>query len=249
VNDPHVASLVYRFASTNDLDRFTMAVPLDATIDGFDVHLADGLLTATPHDHFASADDAREILEPQLRDWEAQARVQEVWHSIRFVFENAQVIDRSLGPSVGVSPTAAHGRLAAFEAAVMRDNPTYPPPATGFRTDPVLDAILGRLEDLDQRRTTLTDAAYWVLTKVENEFGRGAAKGGARKQAASVLGIDEAILGNLGRLASQNDPEIGRKAKGAVTPFTGNERAWMRAAIVLIARRIGERNASRQPRR
>ena len=131
----------------------------------------------------------------------------------------------------------------------MRDNSTYPPPATGFRTDPVLDAILGRLEDLDQRRTTLTDAAYWVLTKVENEFGRGAAKGGARKQAASVLGIDEAILGNLGRLASQNDPEIGRKAKGAVTPFTGNERAWMRAAIVLIARRIGERNASRQPRR
>jgi hypothetical protein len=243
VNDPNVANLVYRFRSTNELDRFTAPTPLDATIDGFDVHLDDGVLTATPHDHFASADDAREILEPQLRDWEAQARVQDVWHSIRFDFEDAQVIDRSPGPGVEVYPTTARGRVVAFDAVIMRDNSVYPPPATGFRTDPVVDAILGRLDDLDQRRTTLTDAANWVLTKVEDEFGRGAAKGGRRKQAARNLVIGETILSNLGRLAEQNDPKIGRKANRPVKPFTDNERVWMRAAIVLVARRIGERNA------
>ncbi len=56
--------------------------------------------------------------------------------------------------------------------------------------------------------------------------------------------IDDAILSTLGRLADQNDPEIGRKANRPVKPFTDNERAWMRAAIVLVARRIGERNSS-----
>ncbi len=188
MNDPHVADLMYRFQSTNELDRFTAPAPLDATVDGFDVRLENGILTATPHNHFASADDAREILEPQLRDWAAQARVQDVWHSIRFDFEDAHVIDRAPGPGVTAFAWTAHGRGVAFDAVILRDNSFYPPQATGFRTDPVLDAILGRLHDLDQRRTTLTDAANWVLTKVEDAYGGGAARGGQAQASREELG-------------------------------------------------------------
>ena len=151
MNDPHVACLVYRFRSTNDLDRFSAPTPLDASLDDFDVHLEGGVLTATPLAHFASADDARELLDPKLRAWEAQVRIRDIWHSIRFEFEDANVIDRAASRDVSAFAWTARGRGAAFDPVVIRDNGAYPPPARDFATDPILDSIIGRLEDLDQR--------------------------------------------------------------------------------------------------
>ena len=71
---------------------------------------------------------------------------------------------------------------------------------------------------------------------------RGAGKGGRRKEAAKKLRIDFTILSTLGRLAEQNDPEIGRKANRPVKPFTDSEREWLRTTIVAVARPGGEWN-------
>ena len=51
----------------------------------------------------------------------------------------------------------------------------------------------------------------------------------------------------MGRLSTQNDPILGRKAKGAPQALTQSEKEWMRAAIVLLAGQIGAVNAGVTP--
>lgn len=240
MSDPHVVRLTYRFVTANEFDRFSNAKPLSVTAEGFDLHLEDGLLTATPANHFASVDGARAAIEPYLRSWAASARLGRPRRDVRFDFDDFYVVDRVDGSTVYPAVARAHG--AAANAVILVDNGDYPAPPQGFRTDLVLDEMLARLADLDHGRTSITDATYWVVTRVEAAFGVGSGSG-LRQSAASAIGVDYDILSTMGRLASQNDPILGRKAKGVPRALTAAEKAWMRAAIVLVAGQIGAVNA------
>lgn len=242
MSDPHVIALRYRFVSVNEHDRFGEAAPKTFTASGFDLHLSDGVLEVKPHGHLATAEEARAEVEPILADWAAQARLERPRRRIRFDFEDAEIIER-VQDGIVVRPPTIRINTVVAEALIVVDNPVYPAEPTGFRTDGVLDTILARLWDLDADRTNLTDAANWVLTKVEDVFGGPLGATSRRRTAAQALALHDDILSNLGRLGSQNDPEVGRKARGPEKPFTRNETAWMRAVIVLIARQIGTHNA------
>ena len=85
----------------------------------------------------------------------------------------------------------------------------------------------------------------WVLTKIEDAFGKG--PGGTRRAAARNLSVDYDLLSNMGRLASQNDPMLGRKAKGRPKALTENEKAYLRECIVAIAGQVGAHNAGATP--
>ena len=155
---------------------------------------------------------------------------------------DARTIDRATGrPFAAAFSTRVFGFGVAAITTVA--NTTYPAPPTDFRTDAVLEALLTRLGDLDNGRMSITTAANWVVTKAEAEYGGGRRGSLLRQTAAKALGLEYKILDELGRLASQNDPSVGRKAKGPEIPLTENEKAWMRAAIVLIAQQVGTSNA------
>jgi hypothetical protein len=244
VSDPHVVAIRYRFVSANELDRFTKAVPMRFTADGFDLSLEGAVLTARPQAHFPSIENARAAIEPYLASWSAHARVEKARRDIRFEFQDADVIDRVDGSTV--YPSVARAQGAAANAAILADNGVYPTPPVDFRTDEVLDALLGRLAELDASRTSVTDATYWVVTRIEAEFGTGSGSQ-VRQSAAAAIGVDHAILSEMGRLSTQNDPILGRKAKGAPRALTQAEKDWMRAAIVLVAGQIGALNAGVRP--
>jgi hypothetical protein len=83
---------------------------------------------------------------------------------------------------------------------------------------------------------SLAAGGYWLLTKLEDLHG-------SRADAAEAMGVDGAVLDMLGRLTAQNDPEVGRKAKGPQAPFTDAERAWLLAASRVLALRQAELHA------
>lgn len=244
VSDPHVVRLRYRFVSANTLDVFTGASPMSLAADGFDLHLKEGVLTAQPHGHFATIEDAREAIEPYLASWSAHARLERAKRDIRFEFEDAHVIDRVNGSVV--FPSVARAAGAAANAAIKVDNGAYPAPPVDFRTDDVLDALLGRLAELDAGRMTITDATYWAVTRIEAAYGTGWGSN-VRKSAATAIAVAVKVLSEMARLGSQNDPILGRKAKGAPQALTQTEQDWMRAAIVLVAGQIGVVNAGVTP--
>ena len=244
MSDPHVVALRYRFVSTNEFDRFTNAVPMRLTADGFDLHLEDAILTASPHAHFATIDEARAAIEPYLASWSAHAHIERARRDIRFEFDDSHVIDRLDGSTV--YPSVARAKGAAVNSAILSENDVYPAPPVDFRTDAVLDALLARLAELDAGRTSITDATYWAVTRIESAFGTGSGSQ-VRQRAAATIGVDDAILSQMGRLSTQNDPILGRKAKGTAQALTQSEKDWMRAAIVLVAGQIGAVNAGVTP--
>lgn len=213
------------------------------TADGFDIRLESGVVEAHPLTHFDSLDKAIMALRPILAAWEAQARLEHARRQVRFEFMDARTIDRTTGrPFAGASSTESFG-FGVAGAATTVANTTYPAAPIDFRTDAVLEAILERLGDLDSGRMTITTAANWVVTRAESEYGGGKGGSDLRRATAKALGLDYKILSELGRLASQNDPTLGRKAKGPAVPLTDSEKTWMRAAIVLIAQQVGTLNA------
>ena len=171
MSDPHVVAIRYRFVSANEFDRFTKAVPMRVIADGFDLRLEDAILTASPQAHFATIDEARAAIEPFLASWSAHARIERARRDIRFEFEDAHVIDRVDGSAV--YPSVARAQGAAANAAILADNGVYPTPPVHFQTDVVLDALLARLAELDAGRTSITDATYWAVTRIEAAFGTG----------------------------------------------------------------------------
>lgn len=236
--DTSLEYIRYKFESLNDLDRFDHAAAMTATEGDFDFRLADGILEARPRVDVRGIDEARAAVEPILSAWAAQAALDQPGRQIRFVYHDHRTIRRATGePLAGASITMPFSILAA--AAIKHDNLVYPAPPVGFRTD----AVLARLADLQEGRAQLTDVANWVVTRIETAFG-GTSKGsGVRIAVGRVLAVDHRIINEVARLASQNDPTIGRKAKGPEVPLTNGEKEWMRAAVILIARQIGAVNA------
>lgn len=201
LSDPHVVRLRYQFISANEFDRFSNAKPLSLTADDFDLRLEDGLLTASPQGHFATVEEACAAIDPYLRSWVACARLERARRDIRFEFDDAEMIDRTDGSTV--HPSVASASAAAANAAILVDNVDYPRPPGDFRTDLVLDEVLARLAELDAERTSITDATYWVVTRIEAAFGAG---GGSevRRSAAATIAVDHEILSTMARLARRH---------------------------------------------
>ena len=248
MSDTHLEFIQYTFQSLNDLDRFENAAAMDVTEGDFDFHLADGLLEARPRVDLAGIDEGRAAVEPILASWVAQAALDQPQRQIRFAYHDHRTIRRATGqPLAGASSTRTFSIQAG--AAIKRDNLAYPAPPVGFRTDAVLDGVLARLAHLEAGRAHVTDVANWVVTRIETSFG-GAAKGSnVRTAVGHALAIDPEIVRELARLAAQNAPVVGRKAKGPEVPLTNAEKAWMRSAVILIARQIGAVNAGTTPTR
>src|SRR5205807_143645 len=93
--------------------------------------------------------------------------------------------------------------------------------------------LRARLHELEDGHESLLAASYWILTKIESEFG-------GRKPAAQKLQIEWPVLHTLGRLSAQNDPIEGRKAKDEIKPLTEGEKMWVRAVVPLLALRAIE---------
>ena len=86
----------------------------------------------------------------------------------------------------------------------------------------------------------LTSCAYWLLTRIEREFGP------KRDEAARKLQIDLKVLNQIGKLTSVSDPEHGRKVgadQGKDHVLTEHEVRWLHAAGKLLLRRVLDHEA------
>lgn len=238
--DPHVEALYYRFKSLREHDSFDGAAKLETSLGDFDVVLADGELTARPRVHFADRETARDAFEPLLRSWEEAAFLSGSAHRIKFAYERTEIIDRRADPrSVFAFAEVALGGAVAFDATIARRNSAYPPPDPAYVATPDTEWMTEKLRRVRDGEAELVATAYNMLTRVES-FGSG---GGSqrRETAADSLNIERDILNQLGRLTDMRDPEHGRKSGASEERLAMEELEWIRAAIVLLTRRTGEK--------
>jgi hypothetical protein len=116
----------------------------------------------------------------------------------------------------------------------------YPAVDLLYARTPVTDLLAARLRRTRDGGETWPAFAYFVLSTLQEEFGRA---GSMRRSAASALGVDPTVLDTLGKICDRRDPDIGRKGAKNPAPITAPERVWMEAVVIRLIRRAGEHAA------
>lgn len=245
--DFHVVALRYKLRPS---DQVTYVSPAPVEFETQEVRfgLTEGKLNCEMKGHFASAEEARFVVEPVLRAWEVDADLRWNPGQFRFEFDGADIIDRSPIPAgvgrghaymlCGVGSISAVGTVSFH---VTRAH--YPEPPGTFRVNPDAESILLRYQGYLGGREPLLSMAYFCLTVLE-------ANAGNRASAATMYGIDKAVLRKMGELTTRRgDRFSARKAiAGPVLPLTGEEGAWLEAALKALIWRVGDtRDAAALP--
>lgn len=239
MNDPHVVSLKYRLVKEHDVD-YSNPPPIVHEAGGLRLRLDEGGLTVTMLDHYPSSEVAREVVYPFLRAWEIDQAISLGKTELHFEYEGAEVIDRS--PSL---PNQGHNLAARIvcsvnaagvlvNASVTRAK--YPAFPQRLKLSPELETLWHRYEGYEQGREPLTSMGYFCLTLVEHNAG-------GRAKSARKYNVSRKILEKLGHLTSAlGDARTARKVSTSSTSrtLTPAEQEWIKAAVKLLARRLGE---------
>ena len=130
MNDPHVEALVYRVRHKESVD-YSETVALDFATSDFHVTVADGVARFTMTEHFATAENAREVVDPFVQDWEFEACLRHGPGRFELEYVDADVRDRR--PTPGVHEVTGRGRVHVTSTARLTISPgAYPSPPSGI---------------------------------------------------------------------------------------------------------------------
>lgn len=236
-----VASLTYNVSWLDERRRVSDDVPVvEVPIRGFDCRLAGRTLTAVPGDDYADPDSARDALEPGLRAWEAHSEIVDgLPFRFRLYGSSTETVDEHGNPGPTQMTAMVEIACGVDALSVVRDS--FPGPDAAIGTEgPITASLRSRWRSMEAGHEPLASFAYWLLTRIEREFGP------SRKEAAGVLQVDVKVLSGLGRLTSVSDPDYGRKVgpdQANDHVLTGSEVGWLQAAARLLIRRVLEHEA------
>lgn len=246
MRDPHVESLRYRL-KTSETTIYKNPPAVKFTRNEFECHLNDGVLTCHMREHYPTVGEARRVVGDFLRSWEIKTALELGRGEMRFQFEDSHVIDRNPPPPgssefvhVSASGVMKFTGSAISELRITRSK--YPDPPTFFTVTPDVETLWQRYNNYLDGKELLLSMANFCLTLVENKAGKKGKKG-KRDSAADLFEIDKPILKMLGNLtANRGDSMTARKVpeKGDLIPLSGKEIEWIKAAVKIIIRRMGE---------
>jgi len=246
MRDPHVESLRYRlktFATTT----YENPPAVKFIRDEFECHLNDGVLICHMREHYPTVGEAQRVVEDFLHSWEIKTALELGRGAMKFQFEDSHVIDRNPPPpgssefkyvstSGGVKFT---GSVTPIHSITLRE---YPDPPIDFTVTPDVETLWQRYNNYLDGKEPLPSMANFCLTLVENKAGKKGKKG-KREYAADLFKIDKPILKMLGNLtANRGDSMTARKIpeEGDLIPLSGKEIEWIKAAVKILIRRMGE---------
>jgi len=244
MKEPHVVSLVYRAESAKDI-TYDDPPPVEIDKDKWEGCLENGILTCRMKTHYASVSAARKEIESYLRAWEVNANLSQGKGSIRFVYQDANVIDlapQRTGHGVVVCGKAIAMGIGTATVSVQISRKNYPPPPENFAVSPDVETLLYRYQGYLDGKEPLPSMAYFCLKLIEVFYGQ-ETKTKERQAAARSLRMEFRVLSELGRLTTtKGDITTARKppAQGIWQPLSGTERRWIEAVIRRLIYRVGE---------
>jgi hypothetical protein len=236
MRDPHVVRLFYSITHRADTS-FADPPAVSADTPSFEARLEDGILTVTMLAHFSEIADARALLDPYLEAWHLQEELLGGRTGIRFVYKDAEVVDRDPPPpgtrNVILAELTSVG-VAGASATLHVVKRTYPLPPDHFALDPDVESMWFRFVGHKEGREPLPGMAYFCLTVLR-------ATAGGERQAAAAYEIDRDVLRKIGELSStRGDLTVARKAERIGSPLSEREKTWLDSAVRLLIARAAE---------
>lgn len=241
MRDPHVEWIEYEMKATW---LFDSPPPVVWETPVFEAKLAHGVLRVELRDHFATAVEARAVVEPCLQAWEIDVGLTYGRREMTLAFTQSHLVDRDPlppGSTIGGAGTIMCGASVSATGQVIKK--AYPAVPTNFRATPDVVTLWNRFEGFESGREPLATMAYFCFTLLKNCYG-------CVDAASKALSVDKTVLKKVSELSTnRGDPSTARKMTPQLTPFTATEAHWLNAAIRALIRRVGEIAAGHAPSR
>ena len=238
MNDPHVVALLYRVHHHDGVD-YSRAEPLAYETLDFRVEVNDLKARFELKQHYATAEDARQVVEPFIQNWEFDAGLSKGPGCFRFESDGADIIDRRPSPGV-VRGRGTRGRvtLSGLPGKGKSYANAFPPPPSGINSaDREVVVLFDRYERYKAGKEYLPNFANYCYTEIVES-------GGGRAGAAKRYRVSTKLLKRISELSSIKGGTEARKAQGAGSPLTEDERGFLERAVVRLIRRVAEYHAS-----
>lgn len=238
MNDPHVKALHYRVIVGKDID-YNNAPPVSEITNEFDLSIDGDTAIFEMKKHYSTADEAKEVVDEYLRAWDIWIGLEHDPDDLRFVFDRANVIDRSPHETgKNIVNLQAHVAASTVTSNVSLHVPHewYPSFPQNFIASPDAETMYLRYKAYRQNREKLTSMAYMCFTVLT-------ASAGGREKAAKQYYISSKVLKKLSGLSTERgDATEARKCtgNGTFTPLSPKEKEWIVSVIKVLIRRVGE---------
>lgn len=231
MNDPHVSALIYR-VKHNETVNYDMAMPLEYETDSFKVLIKDREARFEMKEHFPNAEQAREVIEPFIHQWEFTTSLDPGPGEFDLVFLDAVVEDRK--PTPGVVHLEGMAVLCAIgSVSPMVGRSAYPQPPTDVAMNADVEGMALRYSRYREGKDTLAGMAYFCLTVLDQAAGN-------RPAIPGMFGIALSVTKKLGHLTGEKGGAEARKGRGRSHEFTEDERNWIDQTIKRLIRRVAE---------
>jgi hypothetical protein len=236
--EPHVNSLRYKLVLSNEVS-YENCSPIEHENDIYVIKLFEGILTCYFKKHFDSIDLAKAELEKLLRTWEIDSAIKNGRRELKFVYVDADIIDRNPVPagSVNILAVSCSSTVSISGTVTLHvKRGKYPPMPTDFEVNPDVETLWHRYEIYLDGREQLLSMGYFCLSFVES------LAGGQRYLIENKFFIKREVLDKLGELTSSRGTHLtARKGKGHnFQPLTNQEEIWIEECIKKIVHRVGE---------
>ena len=243
MNDPHVEALIYRVRHRESVD-YGKAEPLTLECERFSVHVCNKQARFELKEHFATEQEARQVVEPFIRNWEFDSGLRRGPDWFVLEFDVANMIDRKPKPGVTTGNASPAVFLLSPASAKGRVSPStyYSPPEGDLKVDhPDVQTLYQRYQGYKAERERLGSFANFCLTVLENSVGRTNSR---RAEAAKKYGVAKAVLNRIGELCDTKGGDEARKAKGVAKPFSAAEKQFLESAVKRLIYRVAEHHGS-----
>ena len=233
--DLHVSALYFTITSEGIVEyRDPEPMRFENHLGEFD--LSEKGLKIVPSEHFSDQQSALHAIEPFLKSWEIESDLTSNIGTIRFKFENSEVIDRD-PPKLGVAIT---GNLQAGSAIVLGCGATitsvrsvFPDPPGNFGTSQNVEMAYRRWLGFKKNNEPLQSMAYFVLTILQENAG-------GSRGAARTYNIEPSVLKKTGELSStKGDATTARKASATSIGLSSIEKQWLEESVKKLIYQMG----------
>jgi hypothetical protein len=230
MNDPHVSALLYRVKHGEKIN-YDKAEPLEHETESFRVSIKDREARFEMKEHFPTAEQAREVVEPFIHRWEFTTALDRGPAEFELAFLDAVVEDRKPTPGV-VTLEAGFNVLTGGSISTVVGR-AYPQPPTNVKMNADVEAMALRYSRYREGKDTLAGMAYFCLTVLEEAAGN-------RSAISSKFGIASSVVTRLGQLTGEKGGAEARKGRGRSREFTAGERSWIEQTTNRLIRRAAE---------
>ncbi len=228
MNDPHVEALIYLIEHDSTVS-YEDAEPIEIDRPDFCLKVEDGRARFELKEHYATAGEARDALQPFVDQWAFEETLRIGTGQFALRFDRSEIKDRNPTPgvhSVAAGPVRFHFTVSAATVTVSRQYPRLPSEAPMDIHNCHVQRMFEQYMDYraGQRLTVIAQVCCEEFETFRDEL----------KDAAGRLKVSHNVIREVRKIANNKGGQQARHASAIDHPLTQYEVRFLEKAVVAM---------------